>query len=54
MRNDTYDRTKVLDKAVLLLFSFTAEDHSVSFSELMERTGFPGPRSIGLSPISSR
>ncbi|MFJ9173898.1 IclR family transcriptional regulator [Streptomyces sp. NPDC102360] len=41
MRNDNYDRTKVLDKAVLLLFSFTAEDHSVSFSELMERTGFP-------------
>ncbi|MGD6749446.1 IclR family transcriptional regulator [Streptomyces sp. BH105] len=41
MPNETYDRTKVLDKAVLVLFSFTAEDHSVSFSELMERTGFP-------------
>ncbi|MCX5529729.1 IclR family transcriptional regulator [Streptomyces sp. NBC_00006] len=41
MHNDTYDRTKVLDKAVLVLFSFTAEDQAVSFSELMERTGFP-------------
>jgi DNA-binding IclR family transcriptional regulator len=41
MRDEPYDRAKALDKAVIVLYAFSAEDHSVSFTELRERTAFP-------------